>query len=195
MLLRGLASVCSRAKRVRRVVAGVSDQCQDDQARLRDWIRAPRWVRMVSEDQRDRVTSYLDAGKRDGARAVTGGRRAGGRRLFRRADRVCRHQARHEDRARGNLRTGGTVAALHARLTRNSSRAANDTHLRSCGRCLDARHEQGAPRSPRASKPAPCGSTATTCSTPRYPLAATSNPAGAARWARRCSIATYRPRR
>ena len=31
--------------------------------------------------------------------------------------------------------------------------------------------------------------------TPRYLLAATSNPAGVARWARRCSRATYRPRR
>ena len=66
---------------------------------------------VISARQRDRVMSYCDFGRDEGARLVTGGvarqRSRPCERLFRRADRVCRRQERHAHLP------GGSVRPLH----------------------------------------------------------------------------------
>jgi phenylacetaldehyde dehydrogenase len=64
-----------------KVVAGVSEQAQS--IRLGSGMEpSTQMGPMVSEIQRDRVAGYLDAGKRAGARAVTGGKAREGEGYF-----------------------------------------------------------------------------------------------------------------
>ena len=59
---------------------------------------------LVSQEQLERVCGYIEAGLRDGAELVIGGRR-GRAGLLRRTDRFRRHATSHEDRAGRDLRT------------------------------------------------------------------------------------------
>ena len=76
---------------------------------------------------------------------------------------------------------------------RGNRREGKQLDLRSGGRHLDSRHQE-AHGSRACSAPEPCGSTATTCLTPRSPSADTSSPAGAAKWATKSSSSTPRSR-
>ena len=58
----------------------------------------------VSDEQFQKVMSYIDAGKREGAQMLCGGKRVGDKRLLHRADDLRQRQRRHEDRPRGDLR-------------------------------------------------------------------------------------------
>ena len=49
---------------------------------------------LVSQEQYDRVTGYLDSGREEGAKAVAGGNAIDGKRLLRRADRARRDRRR-----------------------------------------------------------------------------------------------------
>ena len=69
---------------------------------------------VVSAEQHERVLSYIESGKQEGAEAVAGGGAPdsanGG--LLRRADALHRCERRHEDRPRGDLRPGSRRDAL-----------------------------------------------------------------------------------
>ena len=99
-------------------------------AARRSWARAstrrPSSGPLVSAEQLERVTGYIESGQAEGAELVTGGgRRARRRRLLRRADAVHRHRRRPDDRARGDLRPGAGRAAL--RVARGGRRSAPTT--------------------------------------------------------------------
>ncbi len=136
---------------------------------------------LVSEEQLNRVCGYLESGLSEGAKAVTGGAREGRQGLFRQAHGAGEYQRKDESGAGGDFRAGGDGDSL-PRRGRNR-REGQRYDLRSRGGRLDARHPEGALASRPSFAPAPCGSTATTCLTPRFPSAATSNRAGAAKWA------------
>ena len=63
---------------------------------------------LISRQQLDRVLGYVEVGRSEGARLVTGGERIlrGDRRLLRPADDLRRRPQRHADRAGGDLRAG-----------------------------------------------------------------------------------------
>ena len=146
---------------------------------------------LVSEEQFDRVLGYLEAGRERGGNgaqpAATAHRRP---RLLRRADVLDRHDAdmsvvREEIfgpvvvRDPVRRRRGDRARAPTTRPTASPRASGPATSPRPTGR-------------PSACAPARCGSTATTSSTPRCRSAATSSPAGAARWATRCWTTTWR---
>ena len=60
----------------------------------------------VSQEQFDRVMGYIDAGKKAGAKILTGGKPRRQRGLLHRADRLRRREGRAQDRLRGDLRPG-----------------------------------------------------------------------------------------
>ena len=60
----------------------------------------------VSQEQFDNVMGYIDAGKKAGAKLLTGGNRVGNAGLLHRADRLRRREGRHEDRPGRDLRPG-----------------------------------------------------------------------------------------
>ncbi len=69
---------------------------------------------LVSAEQRDRVMSYIDSGKQEGAELLAGGETtladSGG--YYVDADAVQHHLRRSEDRSRGDLRAGARRLAL-----------------------------------------------------------------------------------
>ena len=62
---------------------------------------------LVSTEQLQRVCGYLESGRKDGAKAVIGGKSRRRARLFRRADGADRRQAEHESLPGGDFRPGG----------------------------------------------------------------------------------------
>ena len=145
---------------------------------------------LISDEQFEKVLGYLESGKDAGRR---GGRRRRSRRrsrLLRAADRAHEHLARHEGRARGDLRAGRVRDPV--RLSRRDHRAGERHQLRACRGRVHPRHLQGPSHRQAAARRAPCGSTPTTCSTPRCRSAATRSPVGAARWVTRSSTTTSR---
>ncbi len=101
---------------------------------------------LTSEEQRDKVLGYMSSGL-DARGPRIGRRRPGGRpRVLRRADRAHRHHARHEGRARGDLRTGGVRDPLQFGGGRGPQRQRDE--LRPGIGDLDARHQQGPPDRP-----------------------------------------------
>ena len=112
--------------------------------------------------------------------------------LLRRADRADRHQPRHEGRPRGDLRPGRGRASRSEDL--DDVAADGQRHDYGLRRGIWTKDIARRTRWPRSCAPARSGSTATTCSTPRCRSAATSSPAGAARWATRCWTTTPRSR-
>ena len=157
-----------------------------------DSILTRRWDRWFQKSRLNRVCGYLESGFSEGAKAVAGGKQGRRPRLFRRADRAGQHQRKHEGRAGRNLRPGGYGDAVQG--SRRNRPARQQHRLRAGCRRLDERHQQGASHGRTSCAPGPCGSTATTSSTPRCPSADTSSPAGAARWVTTCSICTPKPK-
>ncbi len=60
--------------------------------------RRPTQGPQVSQEQCDRIMGYIESGKKEGAKMLTGGKRVGDQGLLHRADRLRRRQGRHEDR-------------------------------------------------------------------------------------------------
>ena len=69
----------------------------------------------VDEAQFDKILKYVDYGKKDGAKMLTGGKRVGEQGLLRRADAVRRRDRRHADRPRRNLRPRAERAEVQER--------------------------------------------------------------------------------
>ena len=82
---------------------------------------------IVSKVQYERVLGYIEAGKQDGARLLSGGKRpsepASGQRLLRRADGVRRRHHGHAHRQGGNLRARSSPSSNGATRTRCWSRS------------------------------------------------------------------------
>ena len=136
----------------------------------------------VDEAQFDKILHYVEYGKKDGAKMLTGGKRVGDQGLLRRADAVRQRDGRHADRPRGDLRPGDERAEVQERGRNHPPRERHE--LRPGRRRLDPRRRQGPPLCRRACGPARCGSTATTSSTPPPRSAASSKAASAANWAK-----------
>ena len=93
---------------------------------------------LISEEQYDRVTGYIEEGRRGGARLALGGGRPSGpgrRRLLRRADDLRRRDAGHADRQGGDLRAGPLGAHVRGRGRRDPHRQRR--HVRTGGDGLD----------------------------------------------------------
>ena len=150
---------------------------------------------LVSDEQFARVTGFIDGRprRRGESRRRRQSRRQPG--LFRRADGAGEHHAGHAGDPRGNLRPGGLRDTVRRRRPRRDREAGQRHDLWPRGQCLDARTAARRTSWRGAFVPERCGSIATTCSTPRCRSAATSSPAGAAKWARKCSTTTPRSRR
>ena len=83
----------------------------------------------ASNDQLEKIMSYIDIGKQEGAKILTGGERNGargrpGRRLLRPADHLRGRQL-HADLPGGDLRSGGLADLLQDEA--DALRIANDT--------------------------------------------------------------------
>ena len=138
---------------------------------------------LVSRTQRDRVLGYIEKGRQEGARVVTGGgvpkHLAEG--LLRRADALRRRRPRLDARAGGGLRAGAGGHPLRGRRRRGAHRQRLD--LRPLGRgqrapARSARSRWRAASAPgRSASTAPCGSPST------RPSAATARAASVARTA------------
>ena len=125
----------------------------------------------VSQEQCDRIMGYIDAGKKEGAKLLTGGKPRRRQGLLHRADRLRRRQGRDEDRQGGDLRAGDEHPEVQGRGRGGRSAATRRSTAwpRRSGRATSARRTGW----PTACGPARCGSTATTCST-RPPRSAAS---------------------
>ena len=140
----------------------------------------------ASSEQLEKILTYIDIGRQEGAEVLTGGaaqRPAGRPRpgLLRQADGVQGPQ-QDADLPGGDLRAGRLGHDLQGRR-----RGAGDRQrhaLRPRRRRLDPRREPRLPLRPRASRPAGSGPTATTPIRRTRPSAATSSRASAARTTR-----------
>ena len=138
---------------------------------------------------------YLDSVARRAPRRVVGGSRVGDTRLLRRAD-GARRTRTGEMKVDAEEIFGPVVTRrCRSRIPTTIAAEANDTiYGLAAGvwtRDISKAHRLGK----RGCAPARCGSTATTCSTPRCRSAATRSRAGAARWVTRHSSCTPRSRR
>jgi len=146
---------------------------------------------LVSDEQLQRVTGYLESGRADGATALTGGGRFGDQGYF--VEPIVLTNTRPDMKiVREEIFGPVVVAARSATSTRSPPRRTTATtgSARASGPATSPRHTPW----PRRSGPARCGSTATTCSTRHCRSAGTSSPAGAVRWATRCWRPTPRSR-
>jgi acyl-CoA reductase-like NAD-dependent aldehyde dehydrogenase len=146
---------------------------------------------LVSDEQLRRVTGYLDSGRQDGATAVTGGGRFGDTGYFveptvitniRPEMAIVREEIFGPVVVAAPFQSLDDIAALPTTPNTVSARASGP------------RTSPRRTRWRRSCGPAPSGSTATTSSTRRCRSAATSSPAGAARWATRPLRPTRRSR-
>ena len=138
---------------------------------------------LVSEEQFQRVSGFLEAGRAEGATALTGGGRFGDRGYFIEPT-VLTNTRPDMTVVREEIFGPVVVAAPFSSLDEIAAEA-NDTDY-GLGPASGPGTSPRPTRWPRSSGPAPSGSTATTSSTRRCRSAATSSPAGAARWAPRC---------
>ena len=88
---------------------------------------------MVEKPHLDKVLGYIEKGRAEGARIVTGGERTldRDRRLLRGADDLRRRAQHDDDRARGDLRPGHLARAVRRRG--RGDRAREPDQLRPCG--------------------------------------------------------------
>ena len=160
------------------------------------WPRRPRAARsatrsiptteqgpQVSQEQIDKILGYVELGKKQGAKLVTGGKRVGAKGYFVEPtifDNVKDDMAIAKDEIFGPV-----VSVLPFKEHRRSDRPGQQHQLRPGRRGLDQGHRQGPPVRQARSRPARSGSTATTSSTRRRRSAASRCPARAAKTARR----------
>ena len=131
-----------------KVVAGVSDQAKA--IKLGPGLDPETQMGpMVSETQRDRVCGYLESGKKEGARAMTGGKAREGSGYF--VEPTVFVDTKPNMKIVKEEIFGPVVTVSPFKQADDALvREANDTHLRSGGGDLDARHQQGT-RARRAS--------------------------------------------
>jgi hypothetical protein len=146
---------------------------------------------LVSDEQLQRVTGYLESGRADGATAVTGGGRFGDRGYFVEPT-VLTNTTPDMKIVREEIFGPVVVAAPFSDLDEIAAQA-NDTEY-GLGAGIWTRDISKAHALAKKIRAGRCGSTATTCSTRRCRSAGTSSPAGAARWATRCWRPTPRSR-
>ncbi len=126
--------------------------------------KAPR----SPQEQLDKILHYVKLGEKQGATLVTGGERVGSKGFFVQPtifDNVKDDMAIAKDEIFGPV-----VSVLPFQRPRRSHRPRQSDLLRTRRRDLDQGHRQGPPLTPRRSRPAPSGSTATTSSTPHTPF-------------------------
>ena len=147
---------------------------------------------LVSDEQLSRVTGYLDSGRADGATALTGGGRWGDRGYF--VEPTVLTNTRPDMKVVREEIFGPVVVAAPFQSLDEIAAAANDSEY-GLGAGIWTQDISKAHALAKRLGQAPSGSTATTSSTRRCRSAATSSPAGAARWATRSSRPTPRSRR
>ncbi len=140
-------------------------------------------------ESRVRLSGVGNLGRRQGRHRRLARRQ---QRLLRQAHGAGEHQRQDESGARGNFRAGGHRHSLPQRRgNRRAGQQLQSTVWRpACGLATSRKPT----RSPACFAPEPCGSIATTCSTPPCPSADTNSPAGAAKWATKSSSSTPRSR-
>ena len=137
---------------------------------------------LVSDEQLRRVTGYLDAGKTDGANALTGGSRHGDAGYFVEPT-VITNTTPEMSIVREEIFGPVVVAAPFQTWTR--SRPSPTTRTTAWVPESGPRTSPRPTRSPRRSGPARSGLTAITCSTRHCRLAGISSLGGAVKWAMR----------
>ena len=147
---------------------------------------------LVSEEQLQRVTGFLESGREDGATTITGGGRFGDHGYF--VEPTVITNTRPDMKIVREEIFGPVVVAAPFRSLDEIAAEANNTSTASGPGSGPGTSPRPTPW-PRSSAPEPSGSTATTSSTRPCRSAGTSSPAGAARWATRCSRPTPRSRR
>ena len=172
------------------VVAGVSEVAQE--MKLGPGLAADTEMGpLVSQEQLERVSGYIDAGLSDGACIATGGKRLGERGYFI-SPTVITDTTPEMSIVREEIFGPVVVAEPFGNVEDVLVSANNTDYGLAAG--IWTRDISKAHRVAAHCAPAPSGSTASTSSMRRCPSAATSSPAGAARWATRPSTCTPRPR-
>ena len=123
---------------------------------------------LVSREQQERVLGYIDSGRKDGAKVMTGGDAPFVAGLLRQAHRAHQRSPRHEDRARGDFRAGAGGTAV--RGSRRHRRDGERHPVRPRRERLVDGTSVPCIVSCRRSRRAPSGSTATTSSIPAMPF-------------------------
>jgi phenylacetaldehyde dehydrogenase len=148
---------------------------------------------LVSDEQFKRVTGYLEAGRQQGAKVITGGSRVGDQGYFVQptvltdTNRICRSCVKRS-LARSCARSRSTTTISIASPAPRTTPATASP--RASGRAISA-----SPTSSRAaSRPARSGSTPIISAIRRCHSAATSSRAGAVRWVMRRSSSTPKSR-
>ena len=136
----------------------------------------------VDKAQFDKIMRYIDVGKKEGAKCVTGGERCGDHGFF--IEPTLFANVTDDMSIANDEIFGPVLSVLRFKDVDEIVERANKTALRPGRRRLDARHRQGPSPGRRRSKPARSGSTATTCSTPPPRSAASRCAASAANWAK-----------
>ncbi len=137
----------------------------------------------VDKAQFDKIMHYIGLGKSEGAKCVTGGERFGDRGFF--IEPTLFTDVKDEMSIAKDEIFGPVLSRAEVQERRRNHRPREQHVLRPGRGRLDARHRQSPPPGRESCGPAPCGSTATTCSTPPPRSAASRCRAWAASWAKR----------
>ena len=140
----------------------------------------------VSTAQLEKIASYVEIGKQEGAELLIGGERAhlGGELEGGYYFQPTVFKGTNDMRIFQEEIFGPVLAVTTFKDEARGARDRERHDLRARRRRLDARHEQGVPHGPRASRPAACGRTATTSIRHTPPSAATRCPGSGARTTR-----------